>query len=96
MCFTEVSFKAKGPIKSQHWYRQWIRAEQVTIHYLYQYRPKFHGAMVSLGHNELNSFVPHYDGKALSFNPGLQYPYLHGRVHTPDNNRWDTPPVWWC
>ena len=35
----------------------------------------------------------HYDGKALSFNPGLQYPHLHGPVHTPDNNRWDTPPV---
>ena len=31
--------------------------------------------------------------KALSFNPGLQYPHLHGPVHTPDNNRWDTPPV---
>ena len=29
----------------------------------------------------------HYDGKALSFNPGLQYPHLHGPVHTPDNNR---------
>ena len=35
----------------------------------------------------------HYDGHALSFNPGLQYPHLHGPVHTPDNNRWDTPPV---
>ena len=35
----------------------------------------------------------HYDDKALSFNPGLQYPHLHGPVHTPDNNRWDTPPV---
>ena len=33
----------------------------------------------------------HYDGKALSFNQGLQYPHLQGPVHTPDNNRWDTP-----
>ena len=24
--------------------------------------------------------------------PGLQYPTLHGPVHTPDNNRWDTSP----
>ena len=23
----------------------------------------------------------------------LQYPHLHGPVHIPDNNRWDTPPV---
>ena len=38
-------------------------------------------------------FRNHYDGNALSFNPGLQYPHLHGPVHTPDNNRWDTPPV---
>ena len=36
---------------------------------------------------------PHYDGKTQSFNPGLQYPHLHGPVHTPDNNRWVTPPV---
>ena len=35
----------------------------------------------------------HYDEKSQSFNPGLQYPHLHGPVHTPDNNRWDTPPV---
>ena len=35
----------------------------------------------------------HYDGRALSGNPGLQYPNLHGPVHTRDNNRWDTPPV---
>ena len=35
----------------------------------------------------------HYDVRALSYNPGLQYPHLHGLVHTPDNNRWDTPPV---
>ena len=35
----------------------------------------------------------HYDGKALSYNPGRQYSHLHGPVHTPDNNRWDTPPV---
>ena len=35
----------------------------------------------------------HYDGNALSLNPGLQYPHLHGPVHTPDYNRWDTPPV---
>ena len=34
-----------------------------------------------------------YVGKTQSFNPGLQYPTLHGPVHTPDNNRWDTPPV---
>ena len=39
------------------------------------------------------AFPDHYDAKALSFNPGLQYPHLHGPVHTPDNNRWDTPPV---
>ena len=42
---------------------------------------------------QLKHYVHHYDGKALSFNPGLQYPHLHGPVHTPDNNRWDTPPV---
>ena len=35
----------------------------------------------------------HYDGKALSYNPGLQLPHLHGPAHTPDNNRWDTPPI---
>ena len=35
----------------------------------------------------------HYDAKDLSYNPGLQYPHLHGPVHTPDNNRWDAPPV---
>ena len=35
----------------------------------------------------------HYDVNAQSFNPGLQYPHLHGPVHTPDNNRWDTPSV---
>ena len=35
----------------------------------------------------------HYDDRALNGNPGLQYPTLHGPVHTPDNNRWDTPPV---
>ena len=35
----------------------------------------------------------HYDGRAQSYNPGLQYPHLHGPVHTPHNNRWDTPPV---
>ena len=35
----------------------------------------------------------HYDVKSQSFNPGLQYPHLHGPVHTPDNNRWDAPPV---
>ena len=28
----------------------------------------------------------HYDVKSQSFNPGLQYPHLHGPVHTPDNN----------
>ena len=37
--------------------------------------------------------LSHYDVKAQSFNPGLQYPHLHGPVHTPDNNRWYTPPV---
>ena len=37
--------------------------------------------------------LAHYDVKSQSFNPGLQYPHLHGPVHTPDNNRWDTPPV---
>ena len=26
--------------------------------------------------------ISHYDGRALSCNPGLQYPYLHGPVHT--------------
>ena len=36
---------------------------------------------------------PDYDVKSQSFNPGLQYPHLHGPVHTPDNNRWNTPPV---
>ena len=33
------------------------------------------------------------DGSALSYNPGQQHPHLHGPVHTPDNNRWDAPPV---
>ena len=37
--------------------------------------------------------MDHYVGKTQSFNPDLQYPPLHGPVHTPDNNRWDTPPV---
>ena len=37
--------------------------------------------------------MTHYVGKAQSFDPGLQYPPLHGPAHTPDNNRWDTPPV---
>ena len=40
-----------------------------------------------------NEDILHYGGRALSFNPCLQYPHLHGPVHTPDNNRWDTPPV---
>ena len=40
---------------------------------------------------ELND--AHYDRRALSGNPGAQYPHLHGPVYTPDNNRWDTPPV---
>ena len=35
----------------------------------------------------------HYDDRAMSGTPGLQYPPLHGPVHTPDNNRWDTPSV---
>ena len=38
-------------------------------------------------------FLFHYDGRALRCNPGLQYPPWHGPVHTPDNNRWHTPPV---
>ena len=41
----------------------------------------------------IRSLVTHYDVKSQSFNPGLQYPHLHGPVHTPDDNRWDTPPV---
>ena len=40
-----------------------------------------------------NHLVLHYVDKSQSLNPGLQYPHLHGPVHTPDNNRWDTPPV---
>ena len=43
--------------------------------------------------NMLKICLCHYDVKSQSFNPGLQYPHLHGPVHTPDNNRWDTPPV---
>ena len=43
--------------------------------------------------NIRRTLVGHYDVKSQSFNPGLQYPHLHGPVHTPDNNRWDTPPV---
>ena len=35
----------------------------------------------------------HYDDRSQSYNSGLQYPHLHGPVHTPDNNRWDTPPI---
>ena len=61
------------------------------------------------GRRSSKSGVTHYNGSALSGNPGLQYPPLpphphphsqpqpltplHGPVHTPDNNRWDTPPV---
>ena len=37
--------------------------------------------------------LPHYDGRALRGEPGLQYAPLHGPVHTPDNSRWDIPPV---
>ena len=37
--------------------------------------------------------VLQYDDRALSGNTGLQYLPLHGSVHTPDNNSWDTPPV---
>ena len=44
-------------------------------------------------HQETSPSLVHYDVKSQSFNPGLQYPHLHGPVHTPDNNRWDTPPV---
>ena len=53
-------------------------------------------SLVNLPLDERHStllMISHYDGKALSFNPGLQYPHLHDPVHTPDNNRWDTPPV---
>ena len=42
----------------------------------------------------VESWAGNYDGKALSANSGLQYPHLHGPVHTPDNNRWDNPPVY--
>ena len=42
---------------------------------------------------KLLSIEKHYDGYALNGNPGLQYLPLHGPVPTPDNNRWDTPPV---
>ena len=37
--------------------------------------------------------ISHYDGIALSGYPSLQYPPVYGPVHTPDNNKWDTPPV---
>ena len=37
--------------------------------------------------------ITHYDESALTGNPGLQHPHLNGPVHTPDNNRWDAPPV---
>ena len=40
-----------------------------------------------------NTLFHHYDGRALSGKAGLQYPPLHEQVHTPDNNRWDTPPL---
>ena len=43
--------------------------------------------------NGVGAGVGHNDGRALKGNPGLQYPTLHDPVHTPDNNRWDTPPV---
>ena len=46
-----------------------------------------------LWHRQAIFETKHYDVKSQSFNPGLQYPHLHGPVHTPDNNRWDTPPV---
>ena len=42
---------------------------------------------------EKSYFWNHYDGHVLRGNPGLQYLHLHGPVHTPDYNRWDTPPV---
>ena len=38
-------------------------------------------------------YLRHYVRKALRGNPCLQYPPLHGPVHTPENNGWDTPPV---
>ena len=47
--------------------------------------------LVRLGANF--GWHPHYDGRALRGNAVLQYPPLHGPVHTPDNSRWDTPPV---
>ena len=37
--------------------------------------------------------LQYHDGRDLWGNAGLQYPPLHGPVHTPENNRWDTPPV---
>ena len=53
--------------------------------------PGIHGDRISTPSD--CEVILHYDGKAPSYNPGLQYPHLHGPVHTPDNNRWDTPPV---
>ena len=50
---------------------------------------RLQGSIWYLQYKPLQLF--HYDGRALSYNPGLQYPHLHGPVHTPDNNRWDTP-----
>ena len=48
---------------------------------------------IMVGIKRIMTIDLHYDGSALSCNPGLQYPHLHGPVYTPDNNRWDTPPV---
>ena len=41
----------------------------------------------------LSSPWAHCDHLFSHGNPGLKYLPLHGPVHTPDNNRWDTPPV---
>ena len=54
---------------------------------------KIENSLSILIHRVALELPKHYDVKSQSFNPGLQYPHLHGPVHTPDNNRWDTPPV---
>ena len=71
------------------------QASDIRIHtYIHTYMHACLLLLISmLWHRQAIFETKHYDVKSQSFNPGLQYPHLHGPVHTPDNNRWDTPPV---
>ena len=74
-------------------YRNWSKSWQNATLVIYgEFNQGFHIFFPEMEFQDF-SRLTHYDGKAQSYNPGLQYPHLHGPVHTPDNNRWDTPPV---